>query len=134
MAISPGANIGDTTLIGGVEYEWDGEKWNKVPTGIVGTLDTSEIALANPTKAAFNSIEIKNDLYPDTTGATTQEDANNLLLEITDWLRLHRGEVIVKKVTPDHTLYNDGALWVDTNEYNLYVLDAGQWIHLTGGI
>ena len=131
MAISPGANIGDTTVIGGVEYEWDGEKWNMVPTGIVGTLDTSEIALANPTRAKFDAIEQGVDLYPDTTGLTTQEDANNILVEITDWLRLHKSEVIIQSGLPDHTLYNDGALWVDTDTYDMFVLTGTQWIDLT---
>ena len=131
MAISPGANIGDTTVIGGVEYEWDGEKWNMVPSGIVGTLDTSEIALANPTRAKFDAIEQGVDLYPDTTGLTTQEDANNILVEITDWLRLHKSEVIIQSGLPDHTLYNDGALWVDTDTYDMFVLTGTQWIDLT---
>ena len=131
MAISPGTNVGDTTNIGGVEYEWDGDKWNKVPTGIVGTLDTSEIALANPTKAAFNAIQQGTDLYPDTSGAITQEDANISLVAITDWLRLHRSESIVQSGVPDHTLYNDGALWVDDTTYKLYVLEGDNWIELT---
>ena len=131
MAISPGVNNGDKTNIDGVEYEWDGDKWNKVPTGIVGTLDTSEIALANPTKAAFNAIQQGNDLYPDTSGAITQEDANNLLVDITDWLRLHKNEVLSQSGLPDHLLYNDGALWVDTDTFDMFVLSGTQWIDLT---
>ena len=129
MAVAPGTNPGDTTQINGVEYTWDGVSWDKTHSN--DTVDTSDVLLTNPTRAAFEAVEQGLDLYPDTSGATTQEDANNLFVEISDWLRLHKSEVIIQSGLPDHLLYNDGALWVDTDTYDMFVLTGTQWIDLT---
>ena len=106
-------------------YVLDNGTWEAV------MMDTTSISLANPTRSALQAIAPGPDGYPLPDGAVTQSNANDYLVQATDWLRLHKSEVIIQSGVPDVTLYNDGALWVDVDTYDMFVLSGGQWIDLT---
>ena len=130
MAVAPGTNPGDTTQINGVEYTWDGVSWSKTHSN--STVDTSDVLLTNPTRNSFLSLNQSAINFPDTSGAVTQEDANRLLLEISEWIKDQKADVLLQSNTPDVNNYDDGTLWVDQSVYDLFVLDAGQWIQVLG--
>ena len=129
MALNPGSIQGEEIDVGSKTDVWDGVKWNlKTASSVVKTLD---VQLSNPITYRSGRLNVGPDGYPEPQGLTTQSGANEYILTATDWLRLHKSEVIIQSGLPNKDDYNDGALWVDTDTFDMFVLSGDQWIDLT---
>ena len=130
MALNPGTIQGEEVEVGSKTYVWDGVKWT-LKSVSAGSIETLDVKLSNPVTYRSGRLNLAPDGYPEAQGLTTQSGANELLLTATDWLKLHKSEVLIQSGLPDKNDYNDGALWVDVDTFDMFVLSGDQWIDLT---